>query len=272
MNLLQMLLIVLIAFIAGMGSILDELQTHRPLIVCTLAGIVMGDMTTGIILGGSLELIALGWMNIGAALAPDAAMASIVSSILVIGNGLPIQEGVAIAIPIAAAGQVLTMIVRTITTALSHRADTYGETGNLRGIEMMHLLGLSMQGLRVAIPTALVLALPTSAVNAVFNAIPDVLTNGLSVAGGFIVVVGYAMVINTIVSPHLMPFLFLGFVIAAVPEFTLIGLGILGIVTAVIYIALSPRYAHGSAVAAGKTSEAEYNADYDEFDSELEDL
>ena len=35
-------------------------------------------------IGGTLEMIALGWMNIGAAVAPDAALASIISTILVI--------------------------------------------------------------------------------------------------------------------------------------------------------------------------------------------
>ena len=68
----QMILIFLVGSLSGMGSILDEFQTHRPLIACTLTGLVLGDMTTGIIIGGTLEMMALGWMNIGAALAPSA--------------------------------------------------------------------------------------------------------------------------------------------------------------------------------------------------------
>ena len=46
---------------------LDERQTHRPLVACTLIGLVLGDLQTGIIVGGTLELVALGWMNVGAA-------------------------------------------------------------------------------------------------------------------------------------------------------------------------------------------------------------
>ncbi len=75
---LQIVLIFIVACIAGMGSILDEFQFHRPLVACTLVGMVLGDMKTGIIIGGTLEMIALGWMNIGAAVAPDAALASII--------------------------------------------------------------------------------------------------------------------------------------------------------------------------------------------------
>ncbi|SUC47340.1 PTS system mannose-specific EIIC component [Providencia stuartii] len=104
LTVVQIVLVFIVACIAGMGSILDEFQFHRPLVACTLVGIVLGDMKTGIIIGGTLEMIALGWMNIGAAVAPDAALASIISTILVIAGGQNIGAGIAIAIPLAAAG------------------------------------------------------------------------------------------------------------------------------------------------------------------------
>ena len=44
-------------------------------------GFALGDPTTGIMLGGALELIALGWMNVGAAMAPDSALASTKSAL-----------------------------------------------------------------------------------------------------------------------------------------------------------------------------------------------
>ena len=73
----QIVLLVIFGCIAGMGSVLDSFQTHRPLIACTVVGLILGDVKTGILLGGTLEMIALGWMNIGAAIAPDAALASV---------------------------------------------------------------------------------------------------------------------------------------------------------------------------------------------------
>lgn len=59
-NAFQIIIIFLIACISGMGSVLDEFQTHRPLIACTLIGLVLGDLKTGIIIGGTLEMMALG--------------------------------------------------------------------------------------------------------------------------------------------------------------------------------------------------------------------
>lgn len=243
MSTIQIILIFLVACISGMGSVLDEFQTHRPLIACTLIGLILGDLTTGIIIGGTLEMMALGWMNIGAAMAPDAALASIISTIIVIAGKQEMGAGIALAVPLAAAGQVLTIFARTITVFFQHQADKYAEKGDLNGIDMCHLLALVIQALRVSIPSLIVaIFIGTEAVQNMLNAIPQWLSGGLGVAGGFIVVVGYAMVINMMEAKYLMPFLFLGFVVAAFTDFNLIALGVLGTVAAIVYIQLNPKY------------------------------
>ena len=243
MSTIQIILIFLVACISGMGSVLDEFQTHRPLIACTLIGLILGDLTTGIIIGGTLEMMALGWMNIGAAMAPDAALASIISTIIVIAGKQEMGAGIALAVPLAAAGQVLTIFARTITVFFQHQADKYAEKGDLKGIDMCHLLALIIQALRVSIPALIVaIFIGTEAVQNMLNAIPQWLSGGLGVAGGFIVVVGYAMVINMMEAKYLMPFLFLGFVVAAFTDFNLIALGVLGTVAAIVYIQLNPKY------------------------------
>lgn len=249
MNFIQIILVTLVAAIAGMGSVLDEGQTHRPLVACTLVGLVLGDLKTGIILGGTLEMLALGWMNVGAAMAPDAALASVISTILVIVAKQPIEKGIAVAIPIAAAGQVLTIFVRTIAVFFQHKADKFAEEANFKGIEMCHFMALSLQGLRVAIPAVMVAMLAgADGVNGLLNAIPEFVTRGLQISGGFIVVVGYAMVINMMEAKALMPFFFLGFVIAAFSNYNLVGLGIIGTVLGMLYIQLNPKYHQSIAV------------------------
>lgn len=266
----QLIAIFIVSAIAGMGSVLDEFQTHRPLIACTLVGAILGDMTTGIIIGGTLEMIALGWMNIGAAMAPDAALASVISTILVIAGHQSIGAGIAIAMPLAAAGQVLTIICRTITVFFQHKADGFAQEGNLRGIDICHLGALLLQALRVAVPSLLVaMYIGTDAVQGLLNAIPPVITGGLQVAGGFIVVVGYAMVINMMNAGYLMPFFFLGFVTAAFTEFNLVAFGVIGLVCAIVYIQLSPKYPQVAAPAAVSAGSAKSDVD-DDLDDELD--
>ena len=235
--------VTLVGLICGMGSVLDERQTHRPLVACTLIGLVLGDLKTGVMVGGTLELVALGWMNVGAAMAPDAALASVIAAILVIKGGQPAQESIAIAIPVAVAGQMLTIFVRTIAVFFQHQADKFAKEANFRGIELCHYGALLLQGLRVAIPAAIVIATAeTTGVKAFLDKIPVEVVEGLRIAGNVVVVVGYAMVINMMSARALMPFFFLGFVIAVFSDYNLIGLGIIGAVLAIIYIQLSPRF------------------------------
>lgn len=56
-----------------------------------------------------------------------------------------------------------------------------------------------------------------------------------------VVAVGYAMVINMMASREVWPFFALGFVLAAISEITLIGLGAIGISLALMYLALSKQ-------------------------------
>lgn len=239
---LAVILALIVAFFAGMEGILDQFQFHQPIIACSLIGLVTGHPVEGLMLGGQLQIIALGWMNIGAAVAPDAALASVASAILVCMKGSSVSTGIAIAIPLAVAGQVLTIFVRSLTVGLAHGADAQAKKGSFRGVETMHLTALMLQGLRILIPAALIMAVPSSAVMTALHAIPPVITNGLQVAGGFIVAVGYAMVINMMATPQVWPFFFLGFALAAVSELNLIAMGIIGLVIALVYLQLSPQF------------------------------
>jgi len=268
-SMVQIILVTLVAFLAGCDSVLDERMFYRPIIACTLTGLALGDPKTGIMVGGALELLSLGWMNVGAAMAPDAALASTVSTVIAIAGGQSRDEAIAVAVPLAVAGQALTIFVRT-GNALLPRA-------NMRGIEVMHFIALALQGLRVAVPTAAVAFFASGdSVEKALKAIPAVITNGLHIAGGFIVVVGYAMVINMMKARKLMPFFFIGFVVATfsttmagsgsiadpkgghdlsqwgdlskwvvstVPTgVTLVALGILGLCLAFIYVQLNPEF------------------------------
>lgn len=242
MSAISMILVIVVAFFAGMEGILDEFQFHQPLVACTLIGLVTGNLEAGIILGGSLQLIALGWANIGAAVAPDAALASVASAIILVlgGQGKDgVTAAIAIAIPLAVAGLFLTMLVRTIAVPIVHIMDKAAEEGNYHKVELWHFIAVCLQGIRIAVPAAMLLMIPAENVKAALEAMPDWLNDGMAIGGGMVVAVGYAMVINMMATREVWPFFILGFVIAAVSEITLIGLGAIGVAFALIYLRLS---------------------------------
>lgn len=249
LNIVQIILILIVAFLAGCESVLDEFQFHQPILACTLVGLITGHPAEGLILGGTLQLIALGWMNIGAALAPDAGLASVTAAIFVCVKGMDVEQAIAVAIPMSVAGLALTILIRTINTGTAHWADAAAARGNDKAVGALAYFALLLQGLRVAIPTGFILAVPQQMVSDALAAIPTWITTGLSVAGGFIVVVGYAMVMNMMATKKVWPFFFLGFALASLTELGLIAMGIIGLCLALVYLDLSPEFNGGGAVA-----------------------
>lgn len=249
MSIVSMILIVIVAFLAGMEGVIDEFQFHQPLVACTLIGLVSGQLVPCVILGGTLQMIALGWANIGAAVAPDAALASVASAIILVLGGqgkAGVDTAIAVAIPLAVAGLFLTMIVRTLSVVCVHQMDAAAEKGSFKGIEVWHIIAICMQGLRIAIPAAALLAIPADVVSGALNSMPAWLTDGMSIGGGMVVAVGYAMVINMMATKEIWPFFAIGFCLAALSDLTLISLGVIAVSLALIYLKLSENAGSGN--------------------------
>ena len=246
MSAISILLVAIVALLAGMEGVLDEFELHQPILACSLIGLVCGHLVEGIMLGGSLQLMALGWANIGAAQAPDAALASVASSIIMVLalNGgdtdasTAISTSIAIAVPLSVAGLFLTMVCRTIAIGIVHAMDAAAEKADFGAIDRWQILAILMQGLRIMIPALALCFIPSEAVTAALNAMPAWLAGGMAVGGGMVAAVGYAMVINMMETPEVWPFFIIGFVIAAISQLTLIALGLLGISLALIYLGL----------------------------------
>ena len=242
LNGISIILVIVVAFLAGMEGILDEFQFHQPLVACTLIGLVTGQLVPCIILGGTLQMIALGWANIGAAVAPDAALASVASAIILVQGGqgrTGVSTAIAVAVPLAVAGLFLTMVVRTLAVPIVHRMDSAAENANFRTVEFWQITAICLQGLRIAIPAAALCFIPAATVQGFLESMPAWLTDGMAIGGGMVVAVGYAMVINMMATAEVWPFFILGFCIAAISELTLISLGLIAIAMALIYLKLS---------------------------------
>ena len=53
---MQTILVLLVAFVAGIEGILDEFEFHQPIVACTLNGLVTNHLAEGLLLGGSLQV------------------------------------------------------------------------------------------------------------------------------------------------------------------------------------------------------------------------
>ena len=76
-------------------------------------------------------------------------------------------------------------------------------------------------------------------------------SNNASVGGAMVASGCYSMVINMMATKETWPFFILGFVLAAIPQLTLIALGLIGISLALIYLGLKDLAKQGGGMGGG---------------------
>ena len=134
MIMIQGILVSLVAALIYMESrIGGQHMLDRPIIIGPLVGLIMGDMTTGVIIGGQLELVWMGLVGIGTSTPPDVVVGSALATALAIRTGATYETTLALAIPISLLAQIGSIGVCIANTVFAHRADACAERGDYRG-------------------------------------------------------------------------------------------------------------------------------------------
>lgn len=192
--LLASFFILIIACLAGIDGILDEWQFYQPIVTCTLIGFAFADVSTGILLGATLQLIMSGWVNLASVISPDISFAGVASAVMVCGPAqLTIGQGTIIAIIAAVIGRFLTIRTRKFMVNVTHQADQAAIEANLNKINLLQWLSMFIQGLRVMVPTILVLLLSNTVVGSWGQMIPKSVNIGLDASTGLLSVVGFRL-------------------------------------------------------------------------------
>jgi len=211
-----------------------QLSFWRPLVAGTGVGVILGDPVQGLIIAGSLELMWLGVVSVGAYVPPDVVAGSIIGTAIGILSGEGAVASIAIAVPVAVASQQLDILFRTFTITLMHKADKAALDGNLNKIQRYHLLGIPFIILTRAIPVFLAVLLGAKYVEELFSHIPQVILDGLGIAGGVLPALGFAMLLSLMLNKEMWIFLVIGFFLAAYLDVPTIGIALVGVVVAIL--------------------------------------
>ena len=166
----------------------------------------------------------------GGTLPSDEALASCIAIPLALAAGLKPEVAVTLAVPVGLLGVLIDNIKRTYHSYFVHRADLAAAKGDIKMMgrnEFWYPLFCSIP-LRV-IPTTLALLFGTDAVSAFLASIPDWATNGLTVAGGLLPALGFAVTIMVIGKKELIPYFIIGFAVCAFSGINTIGLAVFGV-------------------------------------------
>jgi fructoselysine and glucoselysine-specific PTS system IIC component len=112
----------------------------------------------------------------------------------------------------------------TVIPLLGAKADAYAEQGNSKGVDMMHHIANIVQTVPLSILVAVAFYFGQPVIKFVVDNIPPFLTSGLDYAMSIIPAIGFAMIARMILTKKLAAFLFLGFILAAYFEMSIIGI------------------------------------------------
>jgi PTS system mannose-specific IIC component len=224
-----------IGFYDALGP--NFLQAERPLIAGTVAGLVVGNVQMGMLVGGTLELMALGVYTYGGATIPDYQSGAILGTYFAVMNN-SFSTGLALAIPAALLLTQVDILNRFLNFVFIHRADAYAQAGDAKGFErMMVLFSHMIWGLSRGLPVFLAVAFGQPAVAAVsnfFNNYPWINT-GIKTVGGILPALGFAMLLKIMPVEKYPAFLILGFVMFAYLKVPLLGIAIAAVAIALLY-------------------------------------
>jgi fructoselysine and glucoselysine-specific PTS system IIC component len=130
-------------------------------------------------------------------------------------------------------------------------ADNYAAKGEAAKVTTVHMVTGFITCTVLFIITFLGFSLGSSQMETVVNAIPSVITNGLSIATGMLPAIGFAMLARMVMNKEVVPFFFLGFVLSAYFQVPVVGIAIIGLITIFAKINFSTNSSSDVALAEG---------------------
>ena len=233
--LVQSILIGLIAALGALDWQLGTLYAFRPIVLCPLVGLVLGDLHTGLAIAASLGLLFMGSISIGAYVPPNETVGGVLACAFAISLGESTEAAIALAMPIA----VLTLSLKNIIHALDpffvDMAERFAEKGNLKGIYAIHFLLGNMIGCTLYfVLCASAFYMGVDAVKGLLNMVPQFVIDGFGVAANILPAMGFAMLGRLVLTKQVMPYFFLGFLITSYAGVPVLGVAVAAIIIAVV--------------------------------------
>ena len=219
-NFIQVLLVAVWTFIVAIDQF-DLLESlYQPIVTGTVVGAILGDLQTGLVVGGTYQLMTIGNMPVGGAQPPNAIIGGVMATVFAVSSGLDTTAAVGLAVPFALIGQYMVTILFTIMSPVMSAADKCAENADSKGIVRLNYLAMAALGLFFAVVVVAGLyggsALGTTLSEATANPIVAKFMAGLGAAGGMMRYVGFAILLKIMLSNDFWGIYFAGFAVATI--------------------------------------------------------
>ena len=218
MDVIQIVLLAIVTFIFAIDQFSLTELLYRPMVACPIIGLILGDLNTGLVVGGTYELMMIGNMPVGGAQPPNAVLGGVVAMIFAVKSGLSVDAALGASIIFAVFGQYAVTLTFTIMSGLMAKADKAAEQASPKGITAVNLTSMAIIGTLFTV-MAVVAYVGGDAMKAPLEAFSKdfswVMT-GLGAAGGMMRYVGFAILLKIMLSNDLWGIYFAGFAAAAI--------------------------------------------------------
>ena len=206
----------------------------RPIVVSPLIGAVLGDLETGVKIGATLELMFMGAIQVGAAVPPDVLVGAGLGTAFAIMSGNGTEVALTLALPIAVLAQTIKVALFIVRSWFMDLAMKLAKDANIRGLHLLNLGGLLLQSLMYFTVAFVAILFGSDVVSAFVDNKPEVIMNGLTIAGGLLPAVGFALLLQPMMTGKNAIYFLFGFVLLAYLQLPVLAITILGVVVAFI--------------------------------------
>ena len=218
MNIVEIVLLAVVTFFFAIDQFSLTEIVYRPIIACPIIGAILGDMQTGLVIGGTYELMMIGNMPVGGAQPPNAVLGSVVAMIFAVKAKMDINAALGACMIFATFGQYVVTLTFTIMSGLMAKADKAANEGNPKGITAVLNTSMAILGGLFAVIAIIAYVGGTAASGALQSLSENAswFMGGLSAAGAMMRFVGFAILLKIMLANDMWGYLLAGFVCALV--------------------------------------------------------
>ncbi|MEA4811865.1 MAG: PTS system mannose/fructose/sorbose family transporter subunit IID [Anaerolineaceae bacterium] len=215
---------------------------YRPIVIGPLVGLVFGNLSMGLRVGATIELMFLAVVWVGTAVPPDEVISTGVATALAcVANSA--EVGIATALPVAMVGQIFRQTrSATIYEVTMNRVEAAAAKADSKGIILWtSIIPSFFEYLFFGLPTFVAVYFGAQYVQAFINAIPEWLVAGIAAGGGLLGAVGVALLLGTVKNKSLWPYFLVGFFVASYLHVNMIGVTLIAVVAVALNYMLDKR-------------------------------
>lgn len=219
---------------------------NSPLVVSLWVGLILGDVPTAVTVGATVMPMYLALTAVGGAYPIDKCAAGIIPAALAVTEGISLDQALALAAVAALLMAQLHTLKRVVMVWTVHEADRCAAKGDVKGIyNTVFIWSFLIRAVLFWIPMTLILYFGGSALGSILESIPAWLNRALSVVGGLMPALGYAMTIMVIGHGKLLPFFLAGFFVFKYTGLGNIPIALIGVFLAWLFLVFTKKEGEG---------------------------